>query len=340
MNEKKSIAIFLALSAAVLYAINIPFSKVLLTNVEPVFMSSFLYLGAGIGIGCMYFINNRKKETREKLSKKELPYTIGMIVLDIAAPIFLMIGLRGATAANVSLLSNFEIVVTTIVAFAVFQEVISKRLWMAILLITMGSMLLSFESLSSLNFSYGSLFVIVACICWGFENNCTRMLASKNTFEIVMLKGFFSGIGSFIIALIMRESIPSAIYIIEVMLLGFIAYGLSIFCYVRAQNELGASKTSAYYAIAPFVGTILSCLILHEKLGWMYFISLLIMITGAGIVVVDTLVKNHTHLHTHTIIHTHDGTTHVHEIQHTHPHEHLGSNEQHAHSHKELKNSN
>lgn len=31
---------------------------------------------------------------REKLTKRELPYTIGMIALDIAAPILLMLGLQ------------------------------------------------------------------------------------------------------------------------------------------------------------------------------------------------------------------------------------------------------
>lgn len=336
MNQKKIVAILLAFLAAILYAINIPLSKLLLTKVEPVFMSSFLYLGAGLGIGILYLFTNQKSDNRARLTRKELPYTIGMIVLDIAAPIFLMIGLTIATGANASLLSNFEIVATSLVALVVFKEIISKRLWIAILFITIGSMLLSFEDLSSFDFSLGSLFVLAACICWGFENNCTRMMASKSTYQIVILKGFFSGMGSFLIALLVGERIPSVISILEIMLLGFVAYGLSIFFYVRAQNELGASKTSAYYAVAPFVGTALSCVILKESLEWMYFVALLIMMVGASLVVVDTLIRNHTHLHTHTIIHTHDGSTHVHSIQHSHSHNHLAATEKHTHHHATL----
>lgn len=336
MNQKKIVAILLAFLAAILYAINIPLSKLLLTKVEPVFMSSFLYLGAGLGIGILYLFTNQKSDNRARLTRKELPYTIGMIVLDIAAPIFLMIGLTIATGANASLLSNFEIVATSLVALVVFKEIISKRLWIAILFITIGSMLLSFEDLSSFDFSLGSLFVLAACICWGFENNCTRMMASKSTYQIVILKGFFSGMGSFLIALLVGERIPSVISILEIMLLGFVAYGLSIFFYVRAQNELGASKTSAYYAVAPFVGTALSCVILKESLEWMYFVALLIMMVGASLVVVDTLIRNHTHLHTHTMIHTHDGSTHVHSIQHSHSHNHLAATEKHTHHHATL----
>ena len=331
------LATFLAFLAAVLYAINIPLSKILLKNIEPVFLSAFLYLGAGIGIGMLYWTMGAKNKSRaEKLTKKELPYTIGMIVLDIAAPICLMVGLASATAANVSLVNNFEIVVTSLIALLVFKEWISKKLWIAILLITLASILLSVEDVTSFRFSSGSWFVLAACVCWGFENNCTKMLSDKNTYEIVMLKGIFSGTGSLIIALFLKEAMPGLIYIGYTLLLGFVAYGLSIFFYVRAQKELGAAKTSAYYAAAPFVGTALSCVILHERLNLMYFIALAIMIVGAGLVVLDTLVKNHTHLHTHTVVHTHDNSTHTHVIQHSHPHEHLSSEETHRHHHKNL----
>lgn len=333
MNKEKIVAIFFAFAAAVLYAINIPVSKILLIEVEPVFLSSFLYLGAGAGIGLMYFFMKRKTDPGEKLTGKELPYTIGMIVLDIAAPIFLMIGLTKTTAANATLLSNFEIVATSVIALIVFKELITKRLWIAIIFITTASVLLTFESSGSFDFSYGSLFVCAACVCWGLENNCTRMLSSKNTYEIVMLKGFFSGMGSFIIALILGESIPAIFYVVCIMLLGFMSYGISIFLYVRAQNHLGAAKTSAYYAVAPFIGTVFSYGLLREKMTMSFFISLLIMIVGASLAVMDTLIRDHTHLHTHVILYTKDGEKQMRKIQHTHLHKHLLISENHNHKH-------
>lgn len=65
------------------------------------------------------------------------------------------------------------------------------------------------------------------------------------------------------------------------LLVGFIAYGLSIFFYVYAQRLLGAARTSAYYAIAPFIGTILSLIFFQELPHYTYFISLGLMIIGA-----------------------------------------------------------
>ena len=238
MISKQKKAIFFALLAAVLYAINSPFSKLLLDKIPVKMMAAFLYLGAGIGLFIVGMIQRAtgRREKELPLTKKELPYTVGMVVLDIAAPIFLMIGLTMTTAANASLLNNFEIVATSIIALVIFKETISKRLWLAIVLVTVSSIILSFEDMSSLSFSLGSIFVLLACVCWGFENNCTRMLSSKNPLEIVVIKGFGSGIGSLVIAFVTGEILPSLIFVFCALLLGFVAYGLSIYFYIYAQR--------------------------------------------------------------------------------------------------------
>ena len=45
----------------------------------------------------------------------------------------------------------------------------------------------------------------------------------------------------------------------------------SINYYTYAQRVIGAARTSAYYAIAPFIGVILSMIILGERLSY-YFV--------------------------------------------------------------------
>ena len=282
METKQKKAIFFALLAAVLYAINSPVSKLLLNNVPAKMMAAFLYLGAGLGLFIMGIVQKMTgmKSEEQPLTKKELPYTVAMVVLDIAAPIFLMFGLLHTTAANASLLNNFEIVATSVIALVIFKEAISKRLWLAIGLVTLSSMILSFEDVSSLDFSFGSIFVLLACICWGLENNCTRNLSSKNPLEIVVIKGFGSGFGAMAIAFSTGESLPSFVYILMALLLGFVAYGLSIYFYIYAQRDLGAAKTSTYYAAAPFVGAGLSLLIFRQLPSVTFIVALVIMAVG------------------------------------------------------------
>ena len=333
MEQNKLKAIMFAFLAAVFYAINVPISKVLLQHVGPTTMAALLYLGAGIGIGMMSLFNKKDREKAESLTKAELPYIVGMIVLDIAAPIFLMLGISYGSSANASLLGNFEIVATTVIALILFKEAVTKRLWVAIGLITLSSILLSFEGTDSFHFSYGSLLVIMATVCWGLENNCTRELSSKSTYQIVMLKGLCSGLGALVISLIKKETFPGFGYIAIALALGFVAYGLSIFMYVRAQNVLGAAKTSAYYAVNPLIGALLAFVFLSESLSWMYVIALLVMVIGSALVVVDTLIRQHDHEHQHAFTHTHGGSTHTHTVRHSHVHKHYLTEEKHRHRH-------
>lgn len=283
MKRSNATGILLAVLAAALYAVNSPFSKLLLDHMPSTLMAGFLYIGAGLGMCVIALIRKvrRRERTEEKITKKDLPYTVAMIVLDIAAPIFLLLGLSYTTAANASLLNNFEIVATAIIALMIFKEKISPRLWCGILFVTASCALLSFEDISSFKFSAGSLFILLACVCWGVENNCTRRLSSKDPLEIVLLKGIFSGLGSVVIGLCLGERVTELWSVFAVLGVGFIAYGLSIFFYVYAQRMLGAARTSAYYAIAPFIGAILSLIIFRDVPRYTYFVALGLMIVGA-----------------------------------------------------------
>ena len=289
--KKKIIPIIFAILAASFYALNIPLSKYLMNDVSPTMMAGLLYLGAGIGIGLMFLFNVKKTKKEELLNKMDWLYILGMIILDIAAPIMLMFGLTYTTSGNASLLNNFEIVATSIIALFIFKEVITPKLWIGILLVTISSAILTID-VSSFTFSWGSLLIIGAAICWGFENNCTRKISDKSTFEIVTIKGLSCGVGSIIIALIIGERFPDWMFLLFALLLGFVAYGLSIFFYIKAQNKLGAAKTSAFYAVNPFIAVILSFIIFREVPMWNFYVALGIMIIGSIIIVIDTLEKS------------------------------------------------
>ena len=299
MNNK-IIGIFLALLAALFYALSTPFSKILLENVEPMMLASILYIGAGIGISLIYiFLPSKKKKEEVKLEKSDLPFVISMVVLDIIAPILLMVGLMYSNASSVSLLNNFEIVATSLIALLIFKEKINIKVWIAIFLIIISSALLTFDNLMNFELNVGSIFVILATISWGIENNCTKKISNKSTYQIVIIKGLFSGLGSLIVALISKEKIPQFEFILYGLALGFVAYGLSIFTYIRAQKEIGAAKTSSFYSTTPFIGAILSLLILKEEINFNYYIALAIMVIATFIIVFDTLFVYHKHNHSH-----------------------------------------
>ncbi len=283
--------ILFGLLSALFYALSIPLSKLLLEQFSSVQLSGLLYFGAGIGMGIILLFKPKIVQNEENITKSDLPYTILMILLDIIAPILLMTGLTVSNSETVALLGNFEIVATSLIALIIFKEKIHIKLWIGILLITMSCILLSIGSFENVKFSFGSLFVLGACLCWGLENNCTKKLSSKNPLQIVFLKGIFSGFGALIVSIAFSLWHNSGVYFIFALLLGFFSYGLSVLFYILCQRGLGAAKTSAIYALNSFFSVLLSFLIFGTSLNLSFLIAFVVMSMGMLFVVKDTLNK-------------------------------------------------
>lgn len=286
-------AILFAVFAAALYALNAPFSKQLLLHTGASMMAALLYLGAGIGL-MLYRVLSAHLLPRggttkpQPYTKRELLYIIAMILLDIAAPICFMLGLRQTNAAIVSLLNNFEIVATALLARFLFGEKISLRTRTAIVLVTLASIILGFEGTDGLIMQAGALWILLACVFWGLENNCTRMLSAHDTVTLTILKGTGSGLGALFVAFCAGERLPGVRIVVCILLLGFAAYGLSINFYILAQRTLGAAKTSAFYSIAPFLGVLFSFLFLREEPDAGFYLGLVFMAAAAVLLVLDT----------------------------------------------------
>ncbi len=289
---KTATAIIFAILAAALYAVNVPLSKLLLDELPPAMLAGLLYVGAGVGIGGVMAVKRalRVKSDTPYLERSDMPYTVAMVLLDIAAPILLMLGVKYTAPANVSLLGNFEIVATSVIAYAVFREKVSRRLFFAILLVILGSGILVFEGSESLDFSVGSIFVLGACLCWGVENNCTRKLSEKSSEQIVLVKGIFSGFGSIAAALLVGERLTTSVWMVLAALgVGFLSYGLSIDFYIKSQKTIGAAKTSAFYSIAPFLGVGFGIALCGDKPSLRFFVALAVMVVSTVVMVRDTL---------------------------------------------------
>lgn len=211
---------------------------------------------------------------------------------------------------------------------------------LALALVTVSSIILGLEGVGSFQFNSGSALILGTTCCWGLENNCTRMLSNLSSLRVTTIKGIFSGLGSLIVALLLGENLPGLIWVAVVLILGFVAYGLSINFYIKAQKDLGAAKTSAYYAIAPFLGVGFSVLLLGERPAPRFYAALAIMTIATILTICDTISLQHTHGHTHTHEHLHcHGEllhSHVHSHQHTHSHIHSDDGNVHTHNHGDI----
>ncbi|MDR1796096.1 MAG: DMT family transporter [Clostridiales Family XIII bacterium] len=304
MREDKAKAILCALLSAALFGASIPLSKLLLGSLPPLLLAALLYLGAGAGTFLLETLRGRlsRAPAETALTRKDVPCLAAVIALDAAAPILILLGLSRADPGAASLLSNFEIVATALLAASLFKEAVGGRMWAAIGFITFASVLLSCEDIGRFRFSAPALLILAATVCWGMENNLTRVLSEKNPFQIVVVKGLGSGGVALAIAFsagAARGTLPA---ILLALLLGFCSYGMSIALYIYAQRGLGAARTGTIYAIAPFVGYALSLAVFGWQGGGLAVPATAAMAVGA----VLACLEKHTHPHRHgALVHTH-----------------------------------
>jgi drug/metabolite transporter (DMT)-like permease len=326
------------IASAILFGLSTPLSKLLVEEMSPLQLSGILYLGGGGSLLIYRMIAGSRGERSPPvhLGKKGTLLLAGSILFGgILAPLAVLIGLKTTSAASSSLLLNFEAAATVMLAGIVFREYVGRRVVLITVLITIGAIVLSFDPSERLLFSVGAIAIILSCIFWAMDNNLSRGLSGGDITYYVMVKGLIAGSFSFILSLILGYGLPSIGIAVLSLLLGALSFGLSMALYMMSLRNVGAARTGALFAVAPFAGVFFSLIIFRGVPGWQFLIALPLMI--AGLVLLFRESHEHTHEHeriAHSHHHEHDDHhRHGHErgIHHTHPHEH--EREVHSHPH-------
>lgn len=337
----KNIGIFYAVAAAALFGASTPFAKLLLGTMPPVLLAAVLYLGSGIGLLAVRLHQSSTRNNNEAaLPRSQWPWLAGAVLFGGAlGPVLLMIGLKSTSAAASSLLLNFEGVFTALLAWFVFRENFDWRIALGMVAIVTGGTVLSWQPQGGFALSIGALAVVAACACWGVDNNLTQKVSASDPFQIASIKGLVAGSVNLVIALALGASLPSFRVLVGALVVGFFGYGLSLACFVLALRHIGTARTGAYFSLAPFVGALVSLLLLHESMQRTFWIAALLM--GAGVWLHLTERHGHEHQHEHlehSHRHVHDEHhQHQHAIgvdpgePHTHPHTHEPITHSHAH---------
>src|SRR5713101_1807322 len=337
MNRSTSLTgVSIAMLAAVLFGASTPFSKILLGKTEPVMLAGLLYLGSGIGLSIWSRFRSRSKAgTGEaQLKPSDFSWLAGAILAGgVMGPILLMVGLAITAASSASLLLNLEGVFTAVLAWFVFKENFDRRIALGMAAITLGGLVLSWGGPLEVGVPWGVLAIAGACLAWGVDNNLTRRVSAGDPVQIALIKGLVAGAVNFTIALAMGAHVPAFSTVTMAALLGFFGYGVSLTLFVLALRHIGTARTGAYFLLAPFVGALISVLILRDSLTLQFLIAAVLM----GIGVWLHLTERHAHEHRHDPLeHEH---RHIHDEHHHHEHDDgapLGEPHSHPHRHERM----
>ena len=315
-----------ALIAALLFGAGTPAAKALLNSVDPWMLAGWLYLGSGLGL-TLY--RRAVGAAPVRLAAHERGWLAGAVLAGgVIGPVLLMLGLSGMAASGASLLLNAEGVFTALLAWFVFKENVDRRIALGMAAIALGAALLSWPGSLQFAVAWPALAVLGACFAWAIDNNLTRKVSLTDASWIAAVKGLVAGPVNLALAFAMGAPLPAWTRIAGAMLVGLLAYGVSLTLFVVALRQLGTARTGAYFSVAPFFGALLG-LAGGEPLTPTLIASGALMAVGVCL----HLTERHGHLHEHpTDGHLHE---HVHDEHHQHAHdEAVAPDASHVHWHE------
>jgi len=315
MNRK---GLHAALLAAVLFGMSPVACKAFVGQMPASLLAGLLYMGSGLGLTWVALRQPTPFYTvLATLPRRQWVNLVGAILCGgVAAPLFLAYGICSGTAAEVSLLLNFEAVATTLLAWLIFREQIGYWVWVGKILIIGASAFVVLTRSGSLRFSIAGLSVIVACVFWGIDNNLTRELETMPASLLACMKGWIAGTFNVLLSLVLFKSQVTVFQVSGVLAVGALSYGASLVLFIYALREIGSARTSTLFASGPFIGMLLSVAVFGEHPTVEYWVAALVMLSGMLLLYGEV----HHHLHRHE------------RFAHAHLHEH---DEHHAHVHSE-----
>lgn len=324
----KRTAIIAGLLSGLLFGIATPFSKLLLANLNSFQLAGLLYIGAGIAM--IPAIVKTGSQIKLLFNRTNLIRTLGIIVFGgLLGPLLLLIGLRAADAASVSIWLNMELVATAILGVLIFKDSLDKFTWIGVALTVCAGVITSMGGgISGLT---SALLITAACFCWGVDNHLTALTDGATPQVVTFVKGIMAGLVNLIIGISIADTPIMFTAGSAALLVGVFSYGLSIVLYVTAAQNIGATRGQILFSTAPLWGVILSYVFFQDTFHWTHVVSMLLIILA--IIVINVISHKHHHQHDeleHIHYHKHDDGHH----DHIHDDRSLITNKGHSHLHK------
>src|SRR6187200_2828344 len=282
-----------ALAAACLFGAATPLASRLTGSTSPQVLAGLLYLGSGLALWTSMRWWPARREA--PLTRRELPALSGAIVFGGGlGPVLLVIGLRSTPAASASLLLNLEVVFTALIAWLAFHEGFSLRVGIGLALILGGGVLVSWQG-GEVGFTWGAFAIAGACACWALDNNLTQLVSAKDPRQIATLKGIIAGSTNLAIGLLLGATLPNIRAAAAAITIGIFGYGISLMLFVSALRALGAARTGALFAVAPFAGVVIAIGVLGDAIPALLLPATTLMGVGAWLYISE----HHDHRHAH-----------------------------------------
>jgi drug/metabolite transporter (DMT)-like permease len=324
-----------AVLAALSFGASTPLVQKAGSGLGPLTTAGLLYLGATI-VGLL----SRRPSREAALRRSDWPRLGAMAFFGaVLGPVALAWGLQRTTGTGASLMLTLEAVFTAVLARWLYKETMDARVWTAMGLLALGGgALILDQGLAGGASVVGLLAVLSATAFWGTDNTLSRALADRDPGDVVLAKCALGSMCTGILAVVLREPLPSPATAAILLAIGATGYGLSLRFYLLAQRAFGAARTGSVFAFAPFIGALVAIAMGDRSGTWLIAGGSVLMVAGVAL----HLMEKHEHLHEHESMaheHAHDHDDghhdHIHDPMplgsHSHPHVHRSMEHSHPH---------
>jgi len=319
----KRFPVALALLSAALFGAATPLSKLLLRDLSPFTLAGLLYLGAAVAVARAAL---RGKGWR--LDRRNALRLGGAVFFGGGlGPVLLLLGLRLASAASVSMWLNLEAVATAVLGALFFKDHLGRIGWAGVGGVILSGAILSYEAGPA--GPKAGLLVAAACVCWGLDNHLTALIDGITPTQSTLCKGLVAGTVNLAIGLSVEPFAAGAGKVALAALVGCASYGASIALYITAAQQMGATRAQMVFASAPFFGVAIAATALGEAIS--------LLQAGAAALLVGSLVLLFRDQHCHEHVHVPMAHEHMHrhdDGHHNHVHPGLPASTRHSHRHE------
>jgi drug/metabolite transporter (DMT)-like permease len=272
------------LFAAALFGSVFTVAKIPLSSVDPLALSSIIYLVSGLGL-----IPFARASFRLDSMKDYLLMLVVSLLGAVAAPALLLYGLQQTDASDASILTNGEVIFTIILSAAFFGEKPKGRIGVfAVSLVIAGLFIATTDlqlSETILQFNAGNLMILGSMFFWAVDNNISRRLTTRiHPAKIAMVKSLVGGLILLGIAVLVGKwdeftTIDSNLWLI-IIPMSLSGFGGALLLFLQGIKRIGTVKTMSIFSLTPIFGIVIAALVLGESITILQGIATAIIIGG------------------------------------------------------------
>jgi len=272
------------LFAAALFGSVFTVAKIPLATVDPLALSSIVYIVSGLGL-----IPFARASFRLDSRKDYLLMLVVSLLGAVAAPALLLYGLQQTDASDASILTNGEVIFTIILSAAFFGEKPKGRIGVfAVSLVIAGLFIATTDlqlSETILQFNAGNLMILGSMFFWAVDNNISRRLTTRiHPAKIAMVKSLVGGLILLGIAVLVGKwdeftTIDSNLWLI-IIPMSLSGFGGALLLFLQGIKRIGTVKTMSIFSLTPIFGIVIAALVLGESITIRQGIATAIIIGG------------------------------------------------------------